>query len=105
MKSTRRLIPGLATVGLIGATAAALASPAQAAIPDHWGFAYVNKPAVPGIPDVNHQAGSWPAPLKVHVKPGVVGQVFVAFPRIASQPSPKGCNSCRSRSTSTTAPW
>jgi hypothetical protein len=85
VKSTRRLIPGLATVGLIGATAAALASPAQAAIPDHWGFAYVNKPAVPGIPDVNHQAGSWPAPLKVHVKPGVVGQVFVAFPKIASK--------------------
>jgi hypothetical protein len=64
---------------------AAMAGAAQAAIPDHWGFAFVDKPSVPGIPDVNHQAGSWPAAFKVHVTPGGVGQVFVTFPQIATK--------------------
>jgi hypothetical protein len=63
----------------------ALAAPARSAVPDHWGFAFVNKPSVPGIPDVGHQAGSWPAPFKVHVTPGVLGQVAVVFPQIATK--------------------
>lgn len=75
------------SLGLTGAVSmiALSAGVAQAAVPDRWGFAYVSKPAVPGIPDAQHQAGSWPAPFKVTTKPGVVGQVIVRFPKIASK--------------------
>jgi hypothetical protein len=61
----------------------AVAGTAQAAIPDHWGFAFVNNPSVPGVPVLARQAGSWPSGV-VHVKPGAPGQVFVRFPKIAS---------------------
>ncbi|MBV9384664.1 MAG: hypothetical protein JOY82_18250 [Streptosporangiaceae bacterium] len=67
---------GLAVVG------AAVPAQAAAAVPNHWGFAYVNVPT--GIPDPSHQAGSWPAPFKVSVSAGAPGQEFVRFPRIAS---------------------
>jgi hypothetical protein len=80
----RRLMAGAAAVALGSGLAVAAAGTAQAAVPGHWGFAYVDKPSVPGIPDPTHQAGSWPPGFVVHVKPGVVGQVFVRFPRIAS---------------------
>lgn len=80
-----RSVLALATFGLVVGAAAVMAGAAQGAIPDRWGFAYVDKPSVPGVPDVNHQAGSWPAPFKVHVTPGVVGQVSVSFPQIAGK--------------------
>lgn len=81
----RRLAAGLAVLFLGAGLATAVAGAAQAAVPDHWGFAYVNKPAVAGIPDLSHQAGSWPSAFKVHVTPGVTGQDFVRFPHIASR--------------------
>src|SRR5690349_15398889 len=84
MNIRRRAV--LVTVFGLAASALALAAgTAQAAIPDEWGFAFVNKPSVPGIPDVNHQAGSWPAAFKVHVSPGGIGQVLVTFPQIAGK--------------------
>jgi hypothetical protein len=76
---------GMACAAATGTAVLAGAGQAQAAVPDHWGFAFVSAPAVPGVPDLAHQAGSWPAPFVVHTKPGVVGQVFVRFPRIASK--------------------
>ena len=80
----RRLAAGIAALGLGAVFAVAnTAGSAQAAVPDHWGFAYVNIPL--GIPDPLHQAGSWPAPFKVHVTPGAPGQEFVRFPQIASK--------------------
>jgi hypothetical protein len=81
----RRAVRGLAAFGLAAVLLVALAGPAGSAVPDHWGFAYVNKPSVPGIPDLNRQAGSWPSTSKVHVKPGLVGQVTVVFPHIATK--------------------
>ncbi|HLJ98371.1 MAG TPA: hypothetical protein VKU39_00525, partial [Streptosporangiaceae bacterium] len=77
-----RLIAIGVALPALGLGAAIAAAPAQAAVPDHWGFAYVNIPV--GIPDPSHQAGSWPAPFKVTVAPGAPGQEFVRFPRIAS---------------------
>jgi hypothetical protein len=71
--------------GLAGAAITAGAGVAQAAVPNQWGFAFVSKPAVAGIPDLSHQAGSWPSPLHAHSTPGVVGQVFVVFPHLASK--------------------
>ncbi len=53
---------------------------AQAAVPNRWGFAYVNTTS--GVPDPNHQAGSWPPGPTVTVTPGGVGQTFVRFPSI-----------------------
>src|SRR5947208_259356 len=81
----RRAVSGLAAFGLVVGLLVALAGPAKSAVPDHWGFAYVSKPAVSGVPDLNHQAGSWPAPFKVHSTPGLVGQVVVVFPQIATK--------------------
>ncbi len=80
----RRLAAGFAALGLGAMLAVAnVAGSAQAAVPDHWGFAYVNVPV--GIPDPLHQAGSWPAAFKVKVTPGAPGQEFVRFPQIAAK--------------------
>jgi hypothetical protein len=82
---TRRLAAVASVIAMAAGLAATAAGPAQAAVPDKWGFAYVNMPTVAGIPDVTHQAGSWPAAFKVHTTPGAIGRVFVTFPRIASK--------------------
>jgi hypothetical protein len=79
----RRLLAGIAAMGLGGLAVVAVGVPAQAAVPDHWGFAYVNIPL--GIPVPSHQAGSWPPGFTVHVSPGAPGQEFVRFPQIASK--------------------
>ena len=71
-----------ALVGVLAATGIVWAGPAQASVPDNWGFAYVNTPS--GVPDLNHQAGSWPPGFVVHTTPGAPGEVFVRFPQIAS---------------------
>jgi len=81
----RQAALGLAAFGLTTAAAALTATIAHAAIPDRWGFAYVDNPSVPSVPTVNHQAGSWPAPFKVHATPGLIGQVSVSFPKIATK--------------------
>jgi hypothetical protein len=67
---------------MVGALVTVLAGPAQAAVPNRWGFAFVNNPSVAGIPDPTHQAGSWPPAFKVTTTPGAPGQVFVRFPKI-----------------------
>src|SRR5215469_1560206 len=73
----------IATATFLGASGLVWASPAaQASVPDNWGFAYVDTPS--GVPDVNHQAGSWPPGFVVHTTPGAPGEVFVRFPQIAS---------------------
>ena len=82
---TRRLAAVASVIAMAAGLATIAAEPAQAAVPDKWGFAYVNKPTAPGVPDPTHQAGSWPAPFKVHTTPGAIGRVLVTFPRIASK--------------------
>ena len=74
----------IATATFLVAGGLVWASPAaQASVPDNWGFAYVNTPS--GVPDINHQAGSWPPGFVVHTTPGAPGEVFVRFPQIASE--------------------
>lgn len=80
----RRLAAGLAALSLGVGLAVSCAGVAQAAVPDHWGFAFVSQPAVPGTPSLAHQAGSWTVGV-VKTTPGVVGQVFVRFPNIAAK--------------------
>lgn len=79
----RRLAAGIAALCLGAGLATATAGAAQAAVPNHWGFAYVNHPKLAGIPVLSHQAGSWSSG-HVHVTPGATGQVRVIFPHIAS---------------------
>jgi hypothetical protein len=80
-----RVVSAVVAFGLAVALISVVAGAARAAIPDRWGFAYVDKPTVPGIPVLAHQAGSWPAVFKVHSMPGAPGQVFVSFPQIATK--------------------
>src|SRR6185437_11009308 len=68
-----------AALFLIGAIITILTGQARAAVPNRWGFAFVDKPTVAGVTDPNHQAGSWPAAFQVKSSPGVVGQVLVRF--------------------------
>ncbi len=82
---TLRLAACLATAGLSAGLALAAAGSAQAAVPNQWGFAFVNNPSAPSVPVLSHQAGSWPAPLQVHSMPAAGHRVIVTFPRIASQ--------------------
>jgi hypothetical protein len=78
------ILAALAGSGLAVLSVLPLAGPAQAAVPDHWGFAFVDHPAVAGITDPNHQAGSWPLGPMVTSTPGVPGEALVRFPLIAS---------------------
>ena len=82
--AARRLAAGLGAAGLVMGMALTSAVTAQAAVPDRWGFAFVDRPAVKGIPDQNHQAGSWPAPMVVHSAPGAPGEVIVRFPSLGT---------------------
>jgi hypothetical protein len=81
---TRRLAAGVLAIVVAGGLAVAVAGTAQAAVGGRWGFAYVDAPAVPGVPDLSHQAGSWPPGFVVHSKPAPGARVIVTFPRIAS---------------------
>ncbi|MET8158666.1 hypothetical protein ABZT47_20000 [Sphaerisporangium sp. NPDC005289] len=77
-------ITAMLTAMLTGGLTAA-ATGAQAAVPDKWGFAFVDTTS--GTPDPTHQAGSWSAGSTVTVSPGVIGEVFVRFPGIGVSPS------------------
>ncbi|MEU6409084.1 hypothetical protein [Microbispora sp. NPDC046933] len=73
----------LCAVVAAGATAGAGA--ANAAVPDVWGFAYVD--VTSGVPNLAYQAGSWAPGPTVTVSPGGSGEYFVRFPKIGI---PKG---------------
>jgi len=76
---------GALAIVVAGGLAVAVAGTAQAAVGGRWGFAFVDNPAVPGVPDLAHQAGSWPPGFVVHSKPAPGARVIVTFPRIASR--------------------
>jgi len=79
-----RLAVALGAAGLVTGMALISTARALAAVPDKWGFAFVNTPGVAGTPDPNHQAGSWPAPMQATSNPGDPGQVIVRFPNLAT---------------------
>ncbi|HVB45781.1 MAG TPA: hypothetical protein VNF47_24160 [Streptosporangiaceae bacterium] len=83
LSNGRRSAAVAGAIGLVASLAVSVAGTARAAVPDKWGFAFVSAPAVPSVPA--DQAGSWPAPLKVHVTHNAAKQVFVWFPRLASK--------------------
>lgn len=90
-RAARLLLATLVTVPVAGAVLVSGAGPAAAAVPDQWGFAYMNVPAPPpggAVLDPTRSWGSWKAafPLdNVTVFPGgLPGQYRVVFPHIAS---------------------
>ncbi|OKJ13819.1 hypothetical protein AMK19_10485 [Kitasatospora sp. CB01950] len=73
-------------VGLLAAAVPA-AGPAQAAVPDRWGFAFLDNPTPPTgyVPDPSRQWGSWASPASnpVTVDQTGPGAYVVHFPLIA----------------------
>ncbi|MCT9935347.1 hypothetical protein N5079_34605 [Planotetraspora sp. A-T 1434] len=104
MRPLRRVILRILciTAMLVGGLTFA-AGTAQAAVPDRWGFAFVNTNS--GVPNLSYQAGSWPGGFNVTVTPGVVGQVFVKFPQIGASSSTANSGVVHVTATSQTAEW
>ncbi|MER5864341.1 hypothetical protein [Kitasatospora sp. NPDC002040] len=77
----------LALLAALLAAAVPTAAPAHAAVPDRWGFAYLDNPTPPlgYVPDTTRQWGSWtsPAANPVKVDQLAVGSYLVHFPLIA----------------------
>lgn len=85
MRLLRTVFARLLLIGaLIAAAAGTWPGAANAAVPDVWGFAYVNTSS--GVPSLSYQAGSWTSG-SVTVSPGGPGEYFVKFPQIGV---PKG---------------
>ncbi|GLW57002.1 hypothetical protein [Kitasatospora phosalacinea] len=86
-RSRARLVPlVLALLAALLAVAVPAAAPAHAAVPDRWGFAYLDNPAPPPgyVPDPSRQWGSWtsPAANPVKVDQAATGVYVVHFPLI-----------------------
>ncbi|MFJ6214239.1 hypothetical protein ACIQGZ_13020 [Streptomyces sp. NPDC092296] len=86
---SRPLQAVLLVVGLLAALLAAAlptATTAHAAVPDRWGFAYLDNPTPPPgySPDPTRQWGSWPSPSStpVTVDQLGLGSYVVHFPQI-----------------------
>ncbi|WP_326825005.1 hypothetical protein [Streptosporangium sp. NBC_01756] len=77
----KAIIRILCVLSVLAAGLIAVATGAQASVPNRWGFAHVNLTS--GIPDPAHQAGSWAPGFNVSVAPGGVGQTYVTFPQLA----------------------
>ncbi|MEV4456454.1 hypothetical protein [Microbispora sp. NPDC049633] len=65
---------------VVAAATVAGAGAANAAVPDVWGFAFVNTTS--GVPSPAYQAGSWAPGPTVSVTSGGSGEYFVRFPKI-----------------------
>ncbi|WP_033218835.1 hypothetical protein [Kitasatospora phosalacinea] len=82
-----RLVPlVLALLAALLAVAVPAAAPAHAAVPDRWGFAYLDNPTPPPgyAPDPSRQWGSWASPASnpVKVDQTGAGTYTVHFPLI-----------------------
>ncbi|WP_283137560.1 hypothetical protein [Rhizohabitans arisaemae] len=81
MSRLRKVIVSMVSVLAMAIALGVHAPPANASVPNVWGFAYVNVAA--GVPSLAHQAGSWAPGLNVSVAPGgLPGQTIVKFPGI-----------------------
>ncbi|MFE6869538.1 hypothetical protein ACFVFS_23660 [Kitasatospora sp. NPDC057692] len=86
-RAVRALLPVLAVLAALLGVSLPAAGPAHAAVPDRWGFAYLDNPAPPPgyVPDTTRQWGSWPSPAANPVRVDKVGtgSYVVHFPLIA----------------------
>ncbi|MFI5527492.1 hypothetical protein ACIA8O_02940 [Kitasatospora sp. NPDC051853] len=83
----RTALLALSVPAALVAAALPTAGPAAAAVPDRYGFAFLDNPTPPPayVPDTTRQWGSWPSPAANPVKVDQVGvgQYVVHFPLIA----------------------
>lgn len=86
-RPVRAVLLVLTTLAAVVAVALPTAGPARAAVPDRWGFAFLDNPTPPAgyVPDPTRQWGSWPSPASNPVKVDqlAVGSYLVHFPFIA----------------------
>ncbi|MFI9785017.1 hypothetical protein ACIHEI_16145 [Kitasatospora sp. NPDC051984] len=86
-RPVRAVLLVLALLAALLAAAVPAAGPAHAAVPDRWGFAYLDNPTPPPgyVPDPSRQWGSWPSPgtNPVRVDQLGTGSYVVHFPLIA----------------------
>ncbi|KDN87662.1 hypothetical protein [Kitasatospora cheerisanensis] len=86
-RPVRAVLAVLALLAALLAAAVPAAGPAHAAVPDRWGFAYLDNPTPPPsyVPDPSRQWGSWASPASnpVKVDQTGLGAYVVHFPLIA----------------------
>ncbi|MEV7782876.1 hypothetical protein [Kitasatospora sp. NPDC088351] len=86
IRPVRTVLAVLAMLAALLAAAVPTAAPAQAAVPDRWGFAFLDNPTPPPgyVPDPTRQWGSWTSPSTNPVKVDQVGlgAYTVHFPLI-----------------------
>ncbi|MFB8166624.1 hypothetical protein [Kitasatospora purpeofusca] len=86
-RAVRALLLVLAVLAALVGVSLPAAGPAHAAVPDRWGFAYLDNPNPPlgYVPDPSRQWGSWPTPATNPVKVDQLGtgSYVVHFPLIA----------------------
>ncbi|WP_406210193.1 hypothetical protein OH807_40190 [Kitasatospora sp. NBC_01560] len=86
IRPARAVLLLLALVAALLAAAVPAAGPAHAAVPDRWGFAFLDNPTPPPgyVPDTTRQWGSWttPASNPVKVDQVALGSYVVHFPLI-----------------------
>ncbi|MFE2178132.1 hypothetical protein ACFVVL_27100 [Kitasatospora sp. NPDC058115] len=86
-RAVRALLLVLAVLAALVGVSLPAAGPAHAAVPDRWGFAYLDNPTPPPsyVPDTSRQWGSWPSPAANPVRVDQVGtgSYVVHFPLIA----------------------
>ncbi|WP_344345808.1 hypothetical protein [Kitasatospora putterlickiae] len=86
-RAVRALLLVLAVLAALVGVSLPAAGPAHAAVPDRWGFAYLDNPTPPPgyVPDTTRQWGSWPSPATNPVRVDKVGtgSYVVHFPLIA----------------------
>ncbi|MGW4384782.1 hypothetical protein [Kitasatospora sp. NPDC004531] len=87
VRPLRAAVLVLALLAALLAAAVPAAGPAHAAVPDRWGFAYLDNPTPPPgyVPDPSRQWGSWASPASnpVKVDQTGLGTYLVHFPLIA----------------------
>ncbi|MER6360775.1 hypothetical protein [Kitasatospora sp. NPDC001527] len=86
-RAVRSLLLVLAMLAALVGVSLPAAGAAHAAVPDRWGFAYLDNPTPPPgyVPDTTRQWGSWPSPAANPVKVDQIGtgSYVVHFPLIA----------------------
>ncbi|MFE2727425.1 hypothetical protein [Kitasatospora sp. NPDC059327] len=86
-RPVRAVLLVLALLAAVVAATLPAAGPARAAVPDRWGFAFLDNPTPPAgyVPDPSRQWGSWASPASNPVKVDqlAVGSYLVHFPFIA----------------------
>ncbi|MFC3978808.1 hypothetical protein [Streptosporangium jomthongense] len=83
MRRLRKVITSiLCVLGVLTGDLTVPAAGAGTAVPDRWGFAFVNTPN--GVPTLARQAGSWPPGPVVSILTPAGGPTYVRFPRLAT---------------------